>query len=119
MILAAATVAIIERKFRVAAVWFLVAAFLSFIGFIHTYRFVQGDIIANLFPVGKWLLGQESGASSGAFPWAELKFVWGYLAAAAILFVSKWITQPNPADEAHRASPDAVQKNPPPTAGAP
>jgi AGZA family xanthine/uracil permease-like MFS transporter len=123
MILAAATVAIIERKFRVAAVWFLVAAFLSFIGFIHTYRFVQGDVIANLFPFGKWLLGPENAGTGtgagGGFPWEELKFVWGYLVAAAILFVSKWVTEPNPADEAHRASPDSVRKKPPQSGGAP
>jgi AGZA family xanthine/uracil permease-like MFS transporter len=74
IILSAATVCIIERKFRHAAIWFLVGALLSCIGFMHTYAFAPKDVIGHLtLSVPKW--------------------AWGYLIMAAILYVTPWITE--------------------------
>lgn len=55
MILTAATVCIIDRKFNQAAVWFLVAAGLSAAGFIHSYEIISGDVIGKLaLPALSW-----------------------------------------------------------------
>ena len=57
LILAAATVAIIDQKFRHAAIWFLAGAGLSAIGFVHNFTYVTGDIIGLLQPGWKWVVG--------------------------------------------------------------
>lgn len=75
MILAAATVAIIERRFRGAAAWCAVAAALSLTGLMHGYRFTPGDTAIALAP---------------AMPWAI-----GYAAMAAVLFAAQWLTEPD------------------------
>jgi AGZA family xanthine/uracil permease-like MFS transporter len=72
MILSAATVEIIERRFTRAALWCLAAAGLSAAGLMHAYRFTPGDTAMDLVP---------------AWPWAE-----GYLAMAAVLFIARWVT---------------------------
>ncbi len=105
MILAAATVAIIERKFRIASIWFLIAAGLSFLGFIHTYQFVQADIIGELVPTLQWAFGGDRAAGE-PFPWVELKWMWGYLAMALLLFLAPWLTDPV-ASKPDTAEPDS------------
>jgi AGZA family xanthine/uracil permease-like MFS transporter len=72
MILAAATVAVLERRFRVAALWCLVAAVLSMLGLMHSYAWTPADTVVSLTP---------------AWPWAA-----GYGVMAAIFFVAPWIT---------------------------
>jgi len=72
MILAAATVAVIERRFGLAAVWCGVAALLSAAGLMHSYRFTPGDTAVALSP---------------AWPWAG-----GYLAMAAVFLLARWLT---------------------------
>jgi AGZA family xanthine/uracil permease-like MFS transporter len=72
MLLAAATVAIIERRFAVAAAWCGVAAALSVTGLMHSYRFTPGDTVLWLRP---------------AWPWAA-----GYAILAVLLLVAPWIT---------------------------
>jgi AGZA family xanthine/uracil permease-like MFS transporter len=72
MILAAATVAVLERRFRVAALWCLVAAVLSAIGLMHSYAWTPADTVVSLTP---------------AWPWAA-----GYLVMALIFAVAPWIT---------------------------
>ena len=58
IILAAATVAIIEKKFKVAGFWFLSGAALSAIGFIHCFEFSYADVTAAIFTPGwKWVMG--------------------------------------------------------------
>lgn len=59
MILAAITVYIIERKFGQAALWALVAALLSWVGLIHSYRWTVADTVINLgFGAGSsWAMG--------------------------------------------------------------
>ncbi|MBF2098572.1 MAG: NCS2 family permease [Gloeomargaritaceae cyanobacterium C42_A2020_066] len=48
MILAAMTVHIIERQFGQAALWCGVAAGLSWVGLIHSFRWTPGDTVLNL-----------------------------------------------------------------------
>jgi AGZA family xanthine/uracil permease-like MFS transporter len=72
MILSAATVAILERRFRLAALWALVAAILSALGLMHSYIWTPADTMVSLTP---------------AWPWAI-----GYLVMAAIFFVAPWVT---------------------------
>ncbi len=73
LVLSAATICIIERKFRHAALWFLVGALLSSIGFMHTYEFVPSDVVGKL---------------SLSLP----KWAWGYLVLAALMYIAPWIT---------------------------
>ncbi len=60
LILAAATVAIIDQRFRHAALWFAGGAGLAAIGFIHTFDYIPGDIVGSLRPGWKWVLGYLS-----------------------------------------------------------
>ena len=74
MVLAAATVAIIERRFNVAGIWFLAGAALSSIGFIHTYTVGCADVVGSLAPGVKWAVG--------------------YLVMAVIMFLAPLFTRP-------------------------
>lgn len=58
MILAAITVYIIERDFRKAALWSLAAAFLSWVGLMHSYRWTVADTVLdlNLGAGGAWAI---------------------------------------------------------------
>jgi AGZA family xanthine/uracil permease-like MFS transporter len=57
MILAALTVAIIERDFIKAALWSGTAAVLSALGLIHSYRWTPGDTALSLTPAWEWAAG--------------------------------------------------------------
>ncbi len=72
MILSAATVAIIERRFALAAIWCAIAAALSAVGLLHSYRFVAADTVVSLTP---------------AWPW-----VGGYAIMAALFLAARWLT---------------------------
>ncbi|MGQ0723495.1 MAG: NCS2 family permease, partial [Candidatus Eiseniibacteriota bacterium] len=74
MVLSAATVCIIERRFRAAAVWCLAGAVLSAAGLLHSYRWTPGDTAVSLAP---------------AWPW-----VFGYVIMAACLFAAEHVTVP-------------------------
>ncbi len=76
MILAAATVYIIEREFRKAAAWMAGGAVLSAVGLMHSYVFTPGDTAMSLSP---------------AWPWAA-----GYAAVALLLFLAPWLTTEDP-----------------------
>jgi AGZA family xanthine/uracil permease-like MFS transporter len=76
MILSAATVEIIDRRFVAAGLWCLVAAALSWLGLIHAYAWTPGDTVV--------ALGWGAGARWSA----------AYLAAAVFLFAVPWITRP-------------------------
>ena len=73
MLLSAATVAVIERRFRAASVWCALAAALSAIGLMHGFRWTPTDTVLSLQP---------------AWPWAI-----GYATMAALFFVAPWITE--------------------------
>lgn len=78
MILAAATVFIIERKFKTAGFWFLAGAGLSAIGFVHSYAVGFADVTGSLTPGWKWVIG--------------------YTIMAAILFLTPILTVPKDED---------------------
>jgi AGZA family xanthine/uracil permease-like MFS transporter len=72
MLLAALTVAVIERQFTRAAAWASLGAVLSAVGLLHAYRFTPADTALALQP---------------AWPWAT-----GYALMAVLLAVAPWIT---------------------------
>jgi AGZA family xanthine/uracil permease-like MFS transporter len=74
MVLAAATVAVIERQFLRAATWCLGAALLTMAGLMHAYRWTPGDTVLELAP---------------AWPWVE-----GYCAMAICFALARWLTVP-------------------------
>ena len=79
MFLSAATVELIERRFRRAAAWMFVAAALSATGLIHAYTFTPSDAVGTLAP---------------AWPWAAAYTVMGVL-----FWLAPHITRPS--DEPH------------------
>jgi AGZA family xanthine/uracil permease-like MFS transporter len=79
MILSAATVCIIERRFATAALWSAIAAALSALGLMHAYRFTAGDTALSLSP---------------AWPWAA-----GYAVMALAFLLARWVTEPDPGVE--------------------
>jgi AGZA family xanthine/uracil permease-like MFS transporter len=70
-LLAAATVAVIERRFVQAGLWCWIAALLSFLGLMHSYRWAPGDTVLSLTP---------------AWPW-----VWGYAAMGLTFMSARWL----------------------------
>jgi AGZA family xanthine/uracil permease-like MFS transporter len=74
MILAAATVELIERRFAKAALWCFAAALLCAVGLMHSYRFTPGDAVVQLSP---------------AWPWAI-----GYAIMGAVFLMARWVTEP-------------------------
>lgn len=71
-LLSAATVAVIERRFGQASLWCGVAAFLSALGLMHSYRFAQSDTVLSLTPAWQWVLG--------------------YVAMGAVFLAARWLT---------------------------
>jgi len=57
MVLAAATVAVIERRFATAARWCGAATVLSVLGLVHSYRWMPGDTAIALTPAWEWAIG--------------------------------------------------------------
>jgi AGZA family xanthine/uracil permease-like MFS transporter len=74
MILSAATVAVIERRFLGAAIWAGIGASLSVVGLMHSYQWTAQDTALSLTP---------------AWPWAA-----GYALMAGIFLLARWITTP-------------------------
>lgn len=56
MILSAMTVAIIERRFVVAAIWSGSAAVLSLTGLMHSYAYIAGDTVLSTKPAVPWAI---------------------------------------------------------------
>jgi AGZA family xanthine/uracil permease-like MFS transporter len=73
MILSAAVVGVIERRWTVAALWCACAAVLSATGLMHSYQWTLGDTALKLAP---------------AWP-----FVAGYAGMALLFFSAQWITE--------------------------
>jgi len=57
MLLSAAVVAVIERKWFVAAAWCAVAALLSATGLMHSYQWTQDDTVLKLSPAWPFAIG--------------------------------------------------------------
>ncbi len=75
MILAAITVAIIEKQFIIAAVWSFAAALLSMTGLIHAYQWTPADTSLALKPA--W------------------DFVWAYGLMGMVFISAKWLCVKN------------------------
>ncbi len=75
VLLAAATTAVIERKFQTAAAWCAACAALSAVGLMHAYAFTPSDTRLVLQP---------------AWP-----FVIGYGAMALLFALARWLTVPD------------------------
>jgi AGZA family xanthine/uracil permease-like MFS transporter len=73
MLLAAAVVAVIERRWERAAVWTAAAATLSALGLMHSYRWTPGDTVLALTP---------------AWPAAI-----GYAVMSALFLSARWLTE--------------------------
>ncbi|MFM8331272.1 MAG: NCS2 family permease [Candidatus Methylumidiphilus sp.] len=74
-LLAAATVAVIERQFVRAGLWCWAAAALSALGLMHSYRWAGSDTVLSLSP---------------AWPW-----VFGYLAMGLVFMAARWLGTPD------------------------
>ncbi len=74
MIVAAATVGVIEGRFRLAAAWCFAAAVLSFFGLMHGWRWTSGDTALAL----GWDVARDAAI--------------GYAIMSAIFFVAPWVT---------------------------
>jgi AGZA family xanthine/uracil permease-like MFS transporter len=72
MILAALSVELLERRFRLAAFWAAVAAGFSALGLMHSYRWTPGDTVFALKPAWSWAAG--------------------YAVMAVVFFLAPWIT---------------------------
>jgi adenine/guanine/hypoxanthine permease len=73
MVLAAATVAVIERKWTAAAAWCAIGALLSAVGLMHSYQWTPSDTVLKLAP---------------AWPFAA-----GYAVMALVFFTARWTTE--------------------------
>ena len=73
MILSAAVVGVIERRWAVAAAWCMSAAMLSALGLMHSYQWTFGDTALRLAP---------------AWP-----FVIGYVGMSLIFLTAQWTTE--------------------------
>ena len=73
MLLSAATVGIIERKWITAAAWCGIAALLSAAGLMHSYQWTAGDTALNMTP---------------AWPFAA-----AYAFMALLFFSARWTTE--------------------------
>ncbi|MCC7415712.1 MAG: NCS2 family permease [Acidobacteria bacterium] len=73
MLLSAAVVGVIERRWTVAAAWCAAAAALSACGLMHSYQWTTGDTALKLAP---------------AWP-----FVIGYAAMAVVFYAARWTTE--------------------------
>jgi AGZA family xanthine/uracil permease-like MFS transporter len=89
MILSAATVMVIERRFYAAACWCLIAAALSATGLIHGYRWESGNTVLALGWPG----------DIGTWPW-----VIGYSLMALLFALAPWITKPDDSGIGDRGS---------------
>ena len=73
MLLSAATVGVIERRWVTAAAWCAVAALLSAMGLMHSYQWTPDDTVLKLTP---------------AWPFAA-----GYAVMALLFFCARWTTE--------------------------
>jgi hypothetical protein len=92
MLLSAATVGVIERKFATAAKWCAVAALLSAAGLMHSYQWTANDTVLKLTP---------------AWPFAA-----GYAFMALLFFSARWITEEGGEYEAERKLEDEAASRP-------
>src|SRR5580765_59026 len=74
MLLSAAVVGVIERKWTAAAAWCALAAVISATGLMHSYQWTDADTVLRLTP---------------AWP-----FAFAYAVMAVMFFAAQWLTEP-------------------------
>jgi AGZA family xanthine/uracil permease-like MFS transporter len=90
MILAAATVFVIERRFMIAALWCFTGALMAAAGLIHSYQFTPGDTTLPSSP-------------SPAWQWCA-----GYAMMAACFLAVRYVAEPG--DKREKRSPRLEKK---------
>lgn len=92
MIFAAVTVCVIERRFRSAALWCVVAAVLSLTGFMHGYCWTMSDTMIDIKPFWHWVAGLFQGEcrSWEHIPW---RFAVAYLVMGACFYSATYLTE--------------------------
>lgn len=84
LILAAMTVAVIERHFIRAALWCLGAAGLSLVGLMHSYQWIPGNTTMALPFQSSW---PYLDVDRVAWPWVQ-----GYALMAVAFILARWLT---------------------------
>jgi AGZA family xanthine/uracil permease-like MFS transporter len=80
---------IVERRFRLAAIWSALASILSLVGMMHAWKFTNGDTALNI-PLLDWLAGEPVAGG-----WENLVPAWPFAVAYAfvaglLLFTSRF-----------------------------
>jgi AGZA family xanthine/uracil permease-like MFS transporter len=70
---------IVERRFRMAAVWSALASILSLVGMMHAWKFANGDTALNI-PLLDWLAGEPVAGG-----WGNLVPAWPFVVAYALI----------------------------------
>jgi adenine/guanine/hypoxanthine permease len=79
----------VERRFKMAAVWSILACLLSMIGMMHAWKFANGDTTLNI-PLLDWLAGEPVGGG-----WENLVPAWPFavtyiLIAGLLLLIDRF-----------------------------
>lgn len=97
MILSAATVAVIERKFIVASLWCFAGSILSATGIVHAYRFTPADTALDPAPFGR-LFGLLTSDPKAAFELLQSlpgwRFAAAYSAMGVVFLIAPKVTRP-------------------------
>jgi AGZA family xanthine/uracil permease-like MFS transporter len=70
---------IVERRFRLAAIWSALASMLSLVGMMHAWKFANGDTALNI-PLLDWLAGEPVAGG-----WENLVPAWPFAVAYAFI----------------------------------
>ena len=70
---------IVERRFRLAAIWAALASMLSLVGMMHAWKFANGDTALNI-PLLDWLAGEPVAGG-----WENLVPAWPFAVAYAFI----------------------------------
>jgi nucleoside phosphorylase len=70
---------IVERRFRLAAIWSALASMLSLVGMMHAWKFTNGDTALNI-PLLDWLAGEPVAGG-----WENLVPAWPFAVAYAFI----------------------------------
>lgn len=70
---------IVERRFRLAAIWSALASILSLVGMMHAWMFANGDTALNI-PLLDWLAGEPVAGG-----WENLVPAWPFAVAYALI----------------------------------
>lgn len=90
IVLATVTVFIIEKRLLAAAMWAWVAAALSLVGLLHSWRFSPSDTVSALPLLER--LTQAAAPGGTLFPAAT--YATGYFGLGVVLLLARWFAEP-------------------------